>query len=319
MTIHFRTLAEQAMADGEISAEEILALRREGWSGSAIDADEADAIFVLNDHLAAPSSEWSDFFIEALSDYIVHGVEPRGYVDEGQAEWLIEQIENNGRLDSLTELELLVEVLEKAVSVPEQLKAYVLGEIEQAVLAGEGPTRDGGALEAGKVTEAEARLLRRVIFAAGGDRPAAVSRREAELLFRLKDASLGADNAPEWKQLFVQGVGNYLQGFGGAEPLTRERAAELEAFMHAPGSGIGGFFRRMFGHAAQSGVADGFTALRAGAEPPRHIELEVAAAAEVTGDEQQWLLAQLDMDGQIDELEKALLEFLAEENESLRQ
>ena len=47
-------------------------------------------------------------------------------------------------LDSLTELELLVKVLEKAIDVPEQLNAYALDQIEQAVLTGEGPTRDGG-------------------------------------------------------------------------------------------------------------------------------------------------------------------------------
>ena len=67
MSMHFRDLAEQAMADGAIDADEILALRQEGWSNGAIDADEADAIFVLNDHLAGSSAEWSDFFVEALS------------------------------------------------------------------------------------------------------------------------------------------------------------------------------------------------------------------------------------------------------------
>lgn len=313
MSMHFRALAEQAVADGEISADEISALRREGWSNGAIDADEADAIFVLNNHLAGSDAEWSDFFVEALSDYIVHSVEPRGYIDEDQTDWLIERIDRDGRLDSLTELELLVKVIEKAIGVPERLKAYALDQIEQAVLTGSGPTRDGGALEAGKVTNAEAGLLRRMIFAGGGDRPAAVSRREAEMLFRLKDAALGADNAPDWKRLFVQGVGNYLRGFGGTDPLTRERAAELEAFMNSSAPGIGGFFRTMFGHAVQSSVSDGFAALRAEAAPPRHIELDVAAAAQVTGSEQHWLQAQIDADRQTDELEKALLEFLAEE------
>ena len=313
MSMHFRDLAEQAMADGAIDADEILALRQEGWSNGTIDADEADAIFVLNDHLAGSSAEWSDFFVEALSEFLVHSLEPKGYVTDGQAEWLIERIDNNGRLDSMTELELLVKVLEKAEGTPERLRAYALGQIEQAVLTGEGPTRDGGTLERGNVTEAEARLLRRMIFASGSDRPAAVSLREAELLFRLKDATLGANNTPEWKHLFVQGVGNYLQGFGGKEPLSPERAAELELFMNTSAPGIGGFFGRMFDHVGHGGVADGFAAMRAEAAPPRHIELDVADAAEVTGEEQGWLHAHLDADGQLDELEKALLDFLAED------
>ena len=313
MSMQFRGLAEQAMADGAITADEILSLRRDGWANATIDADEADAIFVLNDHLAEPTNEWSDFFVEALSEYIVHTVEPKGYVSEDQAEWLIERIDSNGRLDSLTELELLVKVLEKAANVPDRLKAYALDQIEQAVLSGEGPTRDGGALEKGTITDAETRLLRRMVYAGGGDRPAGVSQREADMLFRLKDATLGANNSPEWKRLFVQGVGNYLQGFGGQEQLSRERAAELETFMNNSAPSIGGFFGRMFDSIGHSGVGDGLAAMREEAAPPRHIELELADAAEVTSMEQAWLQGRIQANGQIDEFDQALLDFLAEE------
>jgi len=208
---------------------------------------------------------------------------------------------------------LLVKVLEKAVNVPDHLKAYALDQIEQTVLTGEGPTRDGGMLDKGSITDAEVQLLRRMVFASGGDRPAGVSQHEADMLFRIKNATLGASNSPEWKRLFVQGVGNYLQGFGGKEQLSRERAAELENFMNQSAPGIGGFFRRMFDSIGHSGLGDGFAAMREEAAPPRHIELEVADAAEVTSAEQAWLQANLDADGELDELEKALLDFLAEE------
>ena len=313
MSMQFRSLAEQAMADGAISADEILSLRQGGWANATIDADEADAIFVLNDHLAEPTGEWSDSFVEALSEHIVHQVAPRGYVSEDQAEWLIERIDRDNGVESLTELELLVRVLEKAINVPARLKAYALDQIEQAVLTGEGPTRDGGMLEKGNVTDAEVRLLRRMVFAGGGDRPAGVSQLEAEMLFRLKDATLDASNSSEWKRLFVQGVGNYLQGFGGKEQLSRERAAELENFMNNTAPSIGGFFGRMFDSIGNSGLGDGFAAMREEAAPPRHIELEVADAAEVTSMEQAWLQGRIDANGQIDPYDQALLDFLAEE------
>ena len=309
MSMQFRGLAEQAMADGAITADEILSLRRDGWANARIDADEADAIFVLNDHLAQPTSEWSDFFVEALSEYIVHSVEPKGYVSTDQAEWLIERINNNGRLDSLTELELLVKVLEKSIHTPESLRCFARDQIEQAVLSGEGPTRDGGVLEKGNVTDAETRLLRRIIFASGSDRPAAVSQIEAEMLFRLKDATLGADNSPEWQRLFVQGVGNYLQGFGGHEPLSRERAAELETFMNNSASSIGGFFSRM----AHSSPVAGFSSAFGGKDEALDLGAEVSAAHEVTSIENAWLQGQIDANGQIDLYDQALLDFLAEE------
>ena len=148
-----------------------------------------------------------------------------------------------------------------------------------------------------------------MIFAQAGDRPGAVGRSEAEMLFRLKDATLGADNAPEWKQLFVQGVGNYLQGFGGYEPLTRERATELEHFMNDTAVHIGGFFSRM-----GDLVADGGLTKALAARPARRDRAAEADAAQaVTDDEQLWLQDRIDADDRLDEFDQALLDFLAEE------
>jgi len=308
MSMHFRDLAEQVAADGAIAPEEILSLRRAGWTDGHIQPEEAEAIFAINDRVAEPSIEWSDFFVEALSEFLVNGCEPRGYVSDGQGDWLIARIDHNGKLDSMTELELLVKVLERAQNAPDQLKSYALAQIEQAVLSGVGPTRDGGALAAGNVTETEARLLRRIIFAQAGERPGAVGRGEAEMLFRLKDATLGADNAPEWKRLFVQGVGNYLQGFGGHEALSRERAAELEHFMNDTAVRIGGFFSRMADSAVNGGVRSAFG--RKGAVRDRAEEAE--QAARVTDEENLWLQDRIDANDRLDEYDQALLDFIRE-------
>lgn len=310
MTINFPELARQAAADGAITPEEVLALRRAAWPDGRIDQTEAEAILAINEVVSAKSPEWIDFLVEAVGDYVLNGTEPKGYVADATADWLIAKLDRDGRLDSEAELELLVRVLEKALGTPDRLKDYALAQIECAVLSGEGPTRDGGHLSAGSITEAECKLLRRVIFASGGDRPAAVSQREAEMLFRLKDASLGADNAPEWQRLFVQGVGNYLQGWTGGHAITRERAAELESFMNQTSGGLGGFFSRM----SRVGAGDLRAAARdlLGGAPARGHADEADAEAALTTPEQSWLDAEIAADGQIDPLEEALLAFLAE-------
>jgi hypothetical protein len=310
MTINFPELARQAAADGAITPEEVLALRRSAWPDGRIDETEAEAILAINEVVSVKSPEWIDFLVEAVGEYVLNGTEPRGYVANETADWLIAKLDHDGHLDSAAELELLVRVFEKALGTSDRLKQYALAQIERAVLTGEGPTRHGGSLDAGSITEAECKLLRRVIFASGGDRPSAVSQREAEMLFRIKDASLGADNAPEWQRLFVQGVGNYLQGWQGAKGLTRERAAELEAFMNQPSGGLSGFFSRM----GRVGAGDLHAAARdlLGNAPARSIAAEAGADAAVTESEQQWLDAHIGSDGQIDPLEQALLAFLAE-------
>lgn len=316
MTMNFPELAKQAAADGMITADEVLALRRVAWPDGVIDVDEAEAILAINDLVADKSAAWTDFLVEALGEYVVNGTQPKGYVSQDTADWLMANLDRDGRVDSMAELELVARVLEKALGTPESFKAYALGQIERAVVSGNGPTRDGGVLDAGSITEAECKLLRRMIFASGGNGPASVSQAEAEMLFRIKDATLGAANAPEWQRLFVQGVGSYLQGWNNARSLTRERAAELETFMNDSSSGLGSSLGKFFGRMTRMGRNELSAAARdifSGSEAPaRDVAGEARAAAEVTSPEQQWLDSQIAADQQTDPLEQALIAFLAE-------
>ncbi len=312
MSMHFGDIAAQAAADGVISAEEILALRSAGWADGKMEPEEAEALFVANDALTDASPEWCDFFVEALSEFVVNTVEPHGYVDQDMGDELISRIDADGKVGSMAELELLVRVLEKALNVPQSLKDYALKQIECAVLAGEGPTR-GGELTSDGINATECALLRRMIFAAGGDRPASVSKAEAELLFRLKDATLFDNNAPEWQTLFVQGVANFLLGFGGHEALSVERASELEKFMNKEGQGVGGFLGRIA--SSKPDFAGAFASLL-GNEPEAGVELyddEAEAAAVLELSEADWLNDMLEADEEIDDLERALIAFIDEE------
>lgn len=310
MSMHFRALAEQAAADGTIDPAEVLALRRQAWPDGHIDADEAEAILVINDRVRDATADWTDFVVEAIGEYVLNGTEPRGHVAPETAAWLIGRLGHDGRLDSMTELELLVRVVEKAESCPDALKTFAQTQIERAVVFGSGPTRRGGNLEAGCITATECALLRRLIFAAGGDGPARVSKAEAEMLFRIKDATLGAANAPEWETLFVQGVANYLQGWQGARQLGREEAARLDRFMADRTSHVGGFLGRM-AKVNGNGLASATREVLFGRKGvARDVAAEAHGDAQVTDLERLWLDAQIDGDDTLDPLEQALLRFL---------
>lgn len=318
MTYQFRALAEQAQADGRITAGEILGLRRDGWADGRIEPAEAEAIFVLNDHLAERTNEWADFFVEAITEYVLAGGNPRGFVGEDQADWLIARLDRDGRVDSLVELELLAELFEKAQAVPERLKAYALAQVEQAVLTGAGPTRDGGQLAPGCITPAECRLLKRYIYSFTSDAPGGVSRAEAEMLFRLKDATLGADNAAEWPDLFVKAVANHLMAHNRFQQLSAERARELDSFMNDATPRLSAFFGRMaksdLGDNVRQAVGGVLGFGRKGVQ--RDLAGEVAADQRITESEDAWLQGQVDANHQLDVLDKALLKFIAEAERS---
>lgn len=309
MTLPMIDLADALKARAVMTADDVLAIRRVAWPDGKIDAVEADAIFALNDAVAAPPGEWVDFFVEAITAYVVQQQAPTGYVDDAKAAWLIARMDADGRVESRGELELLVRILEVAVNVPEALKNYALRQIEAVVTSGTGPTRSG-ALDPGSINATEVALLRRMLFAAAGDGPGCVSRSEAELLFRLKAATRDAANAPEWKTLFVQAVGNHLMAHSDYRPLSRDRAAQLDAFMNDTHVHVGGFLGRI----EQSLVNGAFLDLfgTKGAKPGH--DAAVAADRAIAPDEAAWLKAQVDADGSLDEFEKALLAFIAEES-----
>ena len=310
MNAQIPDLAAELKAKATINAEDTLAMRRIAWPDGWIDAAEAEAIFDLNGAVRGSSREWVDFFVEAMNQYVVHQQAPQGYVDDAKAEWLMTRIDKDGRVESLGELELLVKILEDATNVPEALKSYALAQIEAVVLTGTGPTRDGGSLDAGSISAAEVTLLRRLLFAQAGDGPAAVSRAEAEMLFRIKDASLSAVNAPDWQRLFVQAVGNHLMAHSDYRPLAREEAARLDAFMNDTHVGIGGFFGRM----ADAGLSSGFRALFGTRAATIDHDAAVAADRAIAPAELAWLKAKIQADNGLDPLEKALLAFVAEES-----
>ncbi|WP_034158339.1 hypothetical protein [Sphingomonas sp. ERG5] len=309
MTAPIFDLTAKLKAKAELTSDDTLALRRVAWPDGVIEPAEAEAIFDLNTSVKGKSRDWVDFFVEAMTAYLVEQQSPKGYVDDAKAAWLMAKIDSDGRVDSLGELELLVKVLESATNVPETLKTYALRQIETIVLTGTGPTRDGGSLDAGSINAAEVKLLRRVVYAQASDGPALVSRAEADMLFRIKDATLAAANAPEWQTLFVQAVGNHLMAHGDYHALSRERATELDTFMNDTRSGVGGFLGRLAG----SGVSDGFRSIFG--EKPQEVDHDAAVAADraIIADEQAWLTSRINADQGLDSLEKALLAFIVAE------
>lgn len=293
-----------------ISAEELQQLRRRLWSDGRVSPDEASQLFERN-AATAQTPEWAAFFVEALCEYVLSQGEPRGYVTVRDADWLMGQVGKNGRIGTQAELELIVKLLEHAEYAPESLRKFALNEIEQTVLSGSGATRSSAEPTPGRIDDTEAALIRRLIFAPAGDGPAKVSQAEAEMLFRLKDATLGAANSPEWKKLFVQGVANHLvahQDYSAPSPteeMRLEQPYKADPFGHV---------LSRLGHELPSAHEVGESLFGENEnERIAAFERKVAADAAITPSESDWLKRLFDKDGARDEYEQALVDSLAED------
>jgi hypothetical protein len=326
MSVQFSELAQAVSEDGRIEPQEILSLRQLGWGDGQVTQAEAEAIFAINDQITAPCGEWVDFFVEAIGEFVLNATEPRLMCSDSEAAWLMQMIDADGRLESMAELEALVRIVERARNVPDSLKNYALKQIEHAVLHGDGPTRNCAikaptsqqtpslvkghvcnGLDPSHISNAECAILRRLVFASGGHGPAVVSRFDAEMLFRIKDATLGASNALEWPVLFVDAVANYLCGFSAANAqLSHDRMLELESFIADTSGGPMRFFGRMAKEAPN--VANHFGKVFGKKVAGGSFTERAIAGEQVTEAENTWLNAMIDADGEFDVLEIKLAE-----------
>jgi len=308
------------IAAGQVSEDDVITLRRFIYGDMAVSLDEGAALFTLNNAGLAYAETWYELFPEAVGDILVHQARPEGYVSEDNAAWLVDQITHDGHVCSRTELDAVLHVLEKAREAPQELEIFALRAVAKLVLRGSGTTRGGARLKPGVIGDGEVELLRRVLYAGAGCGGVAITQPEAEVLFDLNDATLEAENAPAWSELFAKAVANYLMAMSGFTPPPREVALAREDWLNQPGGfegGISGFFGKMFG-GGLGGIRDAYGtqpdpfAARGGA-----METEIAVNEVVTEDEAAWLVDRIGRDGVLHENEKALLRFIREESPNI--
>ena len=295
---------------GVITDTDVLALRRTFYEDGSIDNAEAESLFALNSACTAQDPSWADCFVEMLTDYVVNQAKPEGYLTIGNADWLVTQIARDGVVQSRTELELLINVLDKARWSPQSLVAFALDQVKRAVIDGAGPLRSGKSLTPGVINEAEVELLKRILYAFGGDGNIAITRPEAEILFDIDAATLAQANAESWPDLFVKAIANCVMAASGYAAPSREQALARETWLERRGDislsnmlsgGIGGI---LLAYREQSSVERAMAALE-------RQKVEIITAEEVTVAEAAWLAERIGRDGVISPNEQALLNFLA--------
>ncbi len=304
---------EAILARGEITAADVLKLRHSVFWKGVVTPDDAEMVFALNDRLennADPS--WQPFFVEALTDYLVFQAEPRGYISDANADWLIARIGRSGQVETACELELLVKVLERAEFSPVKLVAFALEQVKWGVIRSQGYVGASHQNEPGVVDKAETELVRRILFAFGGDGNISITRQEAGVLFDINDATDEKKNDPAWADLFVKALANFLLATSGYQVPTRQEALHREAWLDEPTAGVGAFMGDMLAgslnamwQAVTHGTLDGEPRRASGSSG-----LTIGFEPMATADDARWLAERIQRDHVLRADEVALINFL---------
>lgn len=297
---------------GNVRDADVMKLRRIIYAEAGIAAGDIEALFAINEIARIQAPAWPAFFVEAVTDFMINELPPQGYVTAANADWLIQRIGRDGRVDSATELELLVNVLDQARWVPECLARFALEQVKYAVIHGDGPLRAGKALAAGQITADEVALLRRILYAFGGDGNAAITRAEAEVLFDIEDATAGSAQSPEWQDLFVKAVASVVMAASGYKVPSREEALRRETWLASRGDlSIGKILGRVFAAYDHQSAEE-----RALSRLERQ-RIEIITNAEVTESEASWIADRISRDARITATEHLVLAFLKHESHKI--
>ncbi len=317
--VSFRSLVDAMAGRGRIVADDVMALRRVAYPDGMIGRAEAEAVLALERSTGgAACREWQALFVEAMVDHVVHQTEPAGAVADTEADWLTGAL--RGRVATPGELEALVRIMEAARAMPPAFAAFALQQVKDGCLTGEGPTTRGRCHYSRVVDAADVDLLRRMLFAAGGDGSTDVTRAEAEVLFDLHDQTVGQDNDPGFSDLFVKAIAQHVLAASGRQVPTRE--ALFQPMNAIESRGVFGVFERLraagFAGPFAGGVADLLRSPQSAVEGAyADLNRHRAAAADIGADESAWLARRIMRDGRPTEAEKALLTFILGEKGEL--
>lgn len=112
-------LKKDLLADGIIDAEEVKTLESVIFEDGIVDKEEADFIFELNNAVSgkANAPEWKDFFVKAITSFVLDDDKSNGEVDDDEAKYLYDQIKGDGQIDDI-EKALLENIKAKSNNFP---------------------------------------------------------------------------------------------------------------------------------------------------------------------------------------------------------
>lgn len=308
---------DEITARGSIRDIDVIKLRSVFYDDVAISAEEAALLISINRQAEVQDPAWGAFFVEALTDYIVNQAKPEGYVTAENAKWLIEMIGPGGRVETKLELDLLVHVIEEARWSPASLVRFALDQVKQAVATGNGPLREGTAVAAGEISETEIELIRRIVYAFGGDGNVAVTRAEAEVMFDINDLVGAGRPNPAWTDLFVKAIANSLMAASGYAVPSREEALRREEWLESdelsPAT-TASLMTKLGLSAIWHLFRDQSSEERALARLEQQ-RIEIITNEAITEGEAEWLANRLGRDGKLTENEAALLDFIGRESQ----
>lgn len=307
---------EAIVARGRINANEVATMRRAFNEDGLITEAEAAALFRIEKATTANDASWPGFFVEAVTDFIVQQTEPEGYLTAANADWVLAHLATNACEPSKTELDLLVNIMDRARWTPTRLSRFALDAIARAIQTDTADWRIATSNGPGTISDAEVETLRRILYAFAGDGSIAVTREEAEALIAIEESLKDGAATPAWTDLFVKALANVVMAASGYACPTREEALHAEAWLKRRGDMSPAAFLTAMVTSNLSQIWDSYHVQSPEERALERLErqrIEIITNEEITPPEAEWLAERLSREDRLTPTKRAFLEWLKRE------
>jgi hypothetical protein len=110
-----RTIISSLIHGRRVSSLDVAWLRREVFGEGEVTREAAEELFAVARSGVEKAPDWTEFFVEMITEHVVWQSRPTGIVSDEQAAWLIEQADGAASVDALA---VLVNVLAEAHRAP---------------------------------------------------------------------------------------------------------------------------------------------------------------------------------------------------------
>jgi hypothetical protein len=111
-----RTIISAMILSRKVTAQDVAWLRREVFADGEVTWAAADELFAVARARMNNAPEWTEFFVELITDHVVWQTRPTGTVTDEQAKWLLQRADECKSLEALA---ALVNVLAEAHRAPQ--------------------------------------------------------------------------------------------------------------------------------------------------------------------------------------------------------
>ncbi|KCZ88835.1 hypothetical protein [Hyphomonas johnsonii] len=305
----FEGLIAQITSVVKVSESDAQRLGAELYRAGVRCLSDADGLFAINRTLAGTNVIWDRLFVAAIKDHVLSNTEPKHWVSDEDAMWLIDHVSRDGEAPLASEVDLLLQVIRYAEGASERLGRFVLQAACARITA------------AGAASREDVERVRRALIVPATDQPMWVTGSEAEILVQTNDSVAFALNDPSWNDLFARAISNHLVARAHPDPAAAQRLLARETCLGDLRPEPGTFFEALtpafdegawFEAISRNSIKAAFA--RRTAQRWANGDIDLAEDGEA-----DWFLRRVGPDANISLAERTLIDFLKVEAPGLTQ